>query len=129
MQTEAAVIARRGCPDPIASQIAYRAAGRPVCVVTATLEHAARPMIEALTGRTLEALRWEISARQTVEDPDKPDPSLYLRALELLRADAADVTAIEDEERGTVAARAAGITNSHLIDGPRMALEWLELLS
>ncbi len=54
----------------------------------------------------------------------KPDPSIYLTALEKLAIDAKDAAAVEDSEMGIAAAKAAGIfTFAVAVDDPRVATD------
>jgi len=70
---------------------------------------AARAEIEPVVASSGLAplLRGIVSSDDVVEG--KPDPEGYLKALELLGVDAADVTVFEDTEAGIASARAAGI--------------------
>lgn len=54
----------------------------------------------------------------------KPDPSIYLTALEKLGLDAKDAAAVEDSAMGIAAAKAAGIfTFAVAVDDPRVATD------
>lgn len=91
----------------IGQQIVERArvyAGR-VGVVTDTLEHAAAPMLLAL-GIAVD----DLFARETIEEPGKPDPHLYARATARGYLHG-DTVVFEDSERGAAAARSVGYTD------------------
>jgi beta-phosphoglucomutase len=90
-----------------AAREAVRAAAREASV--AVVSGAARSEIEpVLRAAGLDGL---VAATVTADDISrgKPDPEGYLRALELLGAEARDAVAFEDSEPGVDAARAAGI--------------------
>ena len=77
----------------------------PLAICSGAARAEIEPVVEASGLAPL--LRGIVSSDDVVEG--KPDPEGYLKALELLDVDAADVTVFEDTEAGIASARAAGI--------------------
>lgn len=86
---------------------AARSEGVPVGFVTTTEAETVKAIATAVTlqtGQGLELMTWRDAAR-----PGKPDPAVYVHALEQLGVAASEAVAIEDNADGVAAARAAGL--------------------
>ncbi len=96
---------RPGLLDSIA---AAKAAGDKVALVTTTSPENVEHLLAALTP-TLSATDFDLVLDATGVDSPKPDPAVYLAALEQLGESADDCVAVEDNLGGVAAATAAGI--------------------
>lgn len=96
---------RPGVADTIA---AARAAGDKVAVVTTTSPENVEHLLAALTP-TLSASDFDLVLDTTAASAPKPDPAVYVTALERLGEQAEDCVAVEDNLGGVAAATAAGV--------------------
>ena len=91
--------------EEVRAAVRYAAVRVPVAIVSGAFRTEIEPVVAAA------GLAEQITAIVSADDVEhgKPHPEGYLRALELLGLDAADVVAFEDTEAGIAAAVEAGV--------------------
>lgn len=85
-----------------------REQGLKIAFVSGTAKESLDAVLEGLGGA--DALGFDLVTSRETGLAAKPDPALYLYALETLGLEAGEVTAIEDNGPGVAAARAAGLS-------------------
>jgi beta-phosphoglucomutase len=91
--------------EHVREAVRFAAERVPLAICSGAARAEIEPVVEASGLAPL--LRGIVSSDDVVEG--KPHPEGYLRALELVRADAADTVVFEDTEAGIASARAAGV--------------------
>lgn len=85
-----------------------REKGLKIAFVSGTARESLEAVLDGLGGA--DALGFDLVTSRDTGLAAKPDPALYLYALETLGLEPADVTAVEDNGPGVEAARAAGLS-------------------
>jgi beta-phosphoglucomutase len=91
--------------EHVREAVRFAAERVPLAICSGAARAEIEPVVEASGLAPL--LRGIVSSDDVVDG--KPHPEGYLRALELVRADAADTVVFEDTEAGIASARAAGV--------------------
>ena len=91
-------------------------AGWTLAVASTSAEASVRAILEYAVGRD-RAGRFDLLLAGDVVDRKKPDPAIYLLAIERLAADPADVLVVEDSRNGLVAADGAGLRCLMTVNG------------
>ena len=76
-----------------------------------------RGWVEPLLDRLLPATSWAVVVTGDDVEHRKPDPEVFVVALERLGLDAADAVVVEDSAEGLAAARAAGLRCAVVVNG------------
>jgi HAD superfamily hydrolase (TIGR01509 family) len=90
--------------------------GWTLAVASTSAEASVRAILEFAVGRE-RADRFDLLLAGDVVARKKPDPAIYLLALERLAADPADVLVVEDSRNGLVAADGAGLRCLMTVNG------------
>ena len=91
-------------------------AGWTLAVASTSAEASVRAILEYAVGRE-RADRFDLLLAGDVVARKKPDPAIYLLALERLATDPADVLVVEDSRNGLVAADGAGLRCLMTVNG------------
>ena len=111
LQTVTAHLAARLRPDAaVIEPLTRLASGHPLAVVTSSASSRLDACLRATGLAALFAPASRFSAEDSLERPtSKPDPAVYLHALERLGLDGDEALAVEDSVAGAEAALAAGL--------------------